>query len=94
MESLSKHICKDYEKLITGKQFEGARRKIQPLEILKEGIKFLKIKCYLTYFYDCRDIPRKIERELIAAFKMENNGMRPGIRRIDSRFNKITSVII
>ncbi|OWK74315.1 hypothetical protein CBW16_02565 [Flavobacteriaceae bacterium JJC] len=43
----------------------------------EEGIKFLRIKWYVTYCDDCRDIPRTIERDLIAAFKSENNGIRP-----------------
>lgn len=64
-------------RFLTGKQFDGVRRKTLPLEMQKGGIKFLRIKWYVTYCDDCKDIPRTMERNLITAFKVENNGFRP-----------------
>lgn len=64
-------------RFLTGKQFGDARRKTLPIEMRKDRIKFLKIKWYITYCWDCMDVPRVIEKKIIEAFKIENNGSRP-----------------
>ncbi len=64
-------------RFLKGKQFEDRRSKTLSLQMEKDGITRLCIKWFVTYGDGMKDIPRSIEKKIIATFKVESNGCRP-----------------
>jgi hypothetical protein len=64
-------------RFLTGKQFGDRRNKALPIQMKLDGISNLEIYWFVTFGESAKDIPRPIERTIIEAFKMENNGKRP-----------------
>lgn len=64
-------------RFLTGKQFGDRRSKTLPIQMKNENIRFLEIRWFVTFGGDSYDIPRKIEEQILDAYKTENNGRRP-----------------
>jgi hypothetical protein len=64
-------------RFLTGKQFGNRRSKTFPVQMKLDRITSLEIHWFVTYGDDSKDISRHIEKTIIEAFKIENEGKRP-----------------
>ena len=64
-------------RLVNGKQFGDFRRKTLPEQMKKENIMTIRIEWFVTYGFQEKEIPRKIEIVLLHLF-MSENGRLPG----------------
>lgn len=64
-------------RFLTGKQFGARRSKSLSMQMKLDGFSKLKIRWFVTWDDNSTDLPRPIEKQIIEAFKMQNDNQRP-----------------